>query len=62
MPHDAKGNLLVVGDKVNILATIKNICEGQDYCNCSVDFDYLMPPDNTITTIAQINTRQTEKK
>lgn len=43
MPHDANGNLLKVGDKVSIPATITVIHEAENFCNCSVVFDHPMP-------------------
>lgn len=58
MPHDAKGNLLKVGDKVAIPATVTLISTGEGYCNCSVELDHPMPPDNTKTTMSALNTRQ----
>lgn len=61
MPHDSKGNLLVVGDKVLIPATVTAIQTGDDYCNCSVKLDHPMPPDNTGTTFQALNTRQVNK-
>lgn len=61
MPHDRSGKTLVVGDKVLIPATVTAIQPGEDYCNCSVELDYLMPPDNTKSAFSAINCRQVSK-
>lgn len=58
MPHDAKGNLLQVGDKVLIPGTIKSITTSEDYCNCSVELDYPMPPYTDKIVFSAINTKQ----
>lgn len=58
MPHDANGNLLKEGDKVIIPGTIKNITTAEDYCNCTVELDFPMPPDNTPTQYSSLNTKQ----
>ena len=61
MPHDRKGNLLAVGDKVFVPAVVTGIQPGDDYCNCSLELTEKMPPDNTTTAFPAINTRQVEK-
>ena len=61
MPHDAKGNLLQVGDKVAIPGTVTRVLQDPDYCNVDVELDYLMPPGNTKSTISSLNTKQVEK-
>jgi hypothetical protein len=61
MPHDAKGNLLKVGDKIVIPGTIVSIGESPEYCNCTIEAEHKMPPDNTDTSFSAINTRQVEK-
>lgn len=62
MPHDANGNLLKVGDRVVIPATITHISEGDTgYCNCGVELVYSMPPDMTKTAFSELNTQQVEK-
>lgn len=60
MPHDLKGNLLQVGDKVNIPATVTAIQAGEEYCNLSVEFDHSMPPYTT-KMAGTFNTKQVEK-
>lgn len=61
MPHDAKGNLLSLGDKVSVSGTITFIGESHGYCNCSIELEHPMPPDNTKTSFSAINTQQVEK-
>lgn len=61
MPHDAKGNVLHVGDKVAIVGTVTQIFPSDDFCNCSVELDRPMPPNGTKSTFSAINTKQVEK-
>lgn len=61
MPHDAKGNLLKVGDKVVIPGTVTFIGEQPDYCNCTVETEHTMAGSETKSSISAINTRQVEK-
>ena len=60
MPHDANGNLLKVGDKVLIPGTITSLTESNEYCNCSVELDYAMPPyaADQKTFLSSVNTKQ----
>lgn len=58
MPHDANGNLLKEGDRVTIPGTIKSITTGEEYCNCSVELDFPMPPYTEKVTFSSINTKQ----
>lgn len=44
MPHDANGNLLKIGDKVSIPGKITLLTTSDEYCNCTVELDYSMPP------------------
>lgn len=62
MPHDAKGQKLNVGDDVLIPAKVTQICEGEDFCNCTVELEHKMPPNMTASSFSAINTRQVEKK
>lgn len=59
--HDAKGNLLKIGDKVMIPCVITEIQASEEYCNCTVELEYSMPPYTTKTTFSSINTKQLEK-
>ena len=61
MSHDANGNELKVGDAVVIFGKVTQLLVSSDYCNCSVELDQLMPPENTKSVISSINTRQVEK-
>lgn len=47
MPHDINGNLLKIGDKVMIPATVIAVQAGEEYCNLTVEYDYSMPPYTT---------------
>jgi hypothetical protein len=60
MPHDRKGNLLKVGDIVNIPAVVTNVNEGEDYCNISVETIEPMFPGNSKSTIS-LNAKQVDK-
>lgn len=60
MPHDANGKLLKVGDKVVVPATIKEIYEGEEYCNCEIELDHEMPPYKHKDTYT-LNTHQVVK-
>lgn len=61
MAHDAKGTELKIGDKVLIPGTITGIAPTDEYCNCAVDLEHFMPPEQTVTTLLNLNTRQVEK-
>jgi hypothetical protein len=61
MAHDAKGRLLEVGDKVIIPGVVKRISDYLGYCNVEVELAYLMPPEDTKSTISSLNTAQVEK-
>lgn len=58
MPHDANGNRLNVGDRVTIPGTITNLLPTEEYCNCSIELDYPMPPEGGKTSISSFNTKQ----
>jgi len=61
MPHDAKGNVLTVGDKVVIPATVTAVHQGTEFCNLDLEFDHIMPGRQSKDTYCAINTRQVEK-
>jgi len=44
-----------------IPGTITFIGESAEYCNCTIEAEHKMPPDNTDTSFSAINTRQVEK-
>lgn len=50
MPHDRKGDVLKVGDRVVVFGTVKEIWEGEEACNVRVEADSVEdehPPDLT---------------
>lgn len=60
MPHDAEGNLLQVGDIVNLPCKIKEIYMTEEYCNCSLEMVCPMYPTNRKDSVT-VNTRQVKK-
>ena len=58
MPYDANGIHLKVGDRVLIPAKVTSIAESNDFCNCSVELEAKMPPNNQSISLGSINTRQ----
>ncbi|MGB8887114.1 MAG: hypothetical protein WCC87_10355 [Candidatus Korobacteraceae bacterium] len=60
MPHDVKGKLVKVGDKVNVPCVVESVQPGKDYCNVTVRTALSMPPDGTSTSIT-LNTKQVKK-
>ena len=56
MPHDVHGALLKVGDRVVFLATIVSLCEGEEYCNVTLESVHGRRPDGTKETFSSINT------
>lgn len=60
MPHDMKGKLVKVGDKVNVPCIVKEVQPGKDYCNVTLETVVPMPPDNTSNSIV-LNTKQVKK-
>ena len=60
MPHDKNGNLIAVGDRVDIPCVVIAINPGDEYYNCTVETTEVMPPTNT-KNIITFNTKQVEK-
>ena len=60
MPHDAKGKRLEVGDTVQVVATVTQIQQTEDYCNITIKLSRLMKPADTETTFC-LNAGQVEK-
>jgi len=60
MPHDKNGQLLKVGDKVNVPCTVKVVQLGKEYCNLSVETDELMYPGDNKSTVT-LNSKQVVK-
>lgn len=61
MPHDARGNLLEIGDQVVVRFTVKQLMVAEDYCNVYLEPVIGMPPDGSQACWCTVNTRQTEK-
>lgn len=60
MPHDKNGNLIEVGDLVNIPCVVKSIYQGEEYCNVTLETTEKMYPSMTPTGIT-LNSKQVEK-
>ncbi len=62
MPHDANGQLLEVGDLVNLPARVVAIHTDGPYCNLDIELVHPMPayPDQKARYSA-LNPRQVEK-
>ena len=62
MPHDKNGNLLQVGDRVDIPCVVKSITMDEGYCNLTVETTEVMPPDNKYTNTYSLNSKQVVKQ
>lgn len=60
MPHDAKGNLLNIGDTVNVRCQVKEIHLGEEFCNVTLETNLPMFPTDNLTTIV-LNAKQVFK-
>lgn len=60
MPHDARGKLLEVGDEVLIRATVKEVHQGEEYCNVSLETATAMYPGEHRSVLV-LNGKQVEK-
>lgn len=60
MPHDKNGNLIVVGDRVDVPCVVTAVQAGDEFCNCTVETTEGMPPGGSKNTIT-FNTKQVEK-
>jgi hypothetical protein len=60
MPHDKNGNLLSVGDRVNIVGVVKEIQPGDEFCNVTLETTEPMYPGDQKTAIV-LNAKQVEK-
>jgi hypothetical protein len=59
MPHDKHGNKLNSGDIVIVRFTVKDVYDGTDYCNLSLEtVDPMYPGENK--TALTLNTQQVE--
>lgn len=61
MPHDANGNPLKVGDVVVLRAKITALCEGEEYCNVTIESEHGRRPDGAKETLSSINTGVLDK-
>jgi hypothetical protein len=60
MPHDKKGKLVSVGDRVKLELEVVSVAMGEDYCNLTAKTVIPMPPYTDPTTIT-LNMKQVEK-
>ncbi len=61
MSHDKKGTKLKIGDRVVIPGVVTGLAPTDEYHNVAIDLEHPMPPENTTTTLLNINTRQVIK-
>lgn len=61
MPHDKNGQLLQVGDVVNLLCKVKHINTENEYCNLSLETVEPMYPGDYKTAIS-VNSKQVIKQ
>lgn len=61
MPLDANGNRLQAGDTVIIPARVISVNEADDFCNCELEFQHIMPGRSALDRYGAINTLQVEK-
>jgi len=59
MPHDANGNVIKNGDRVKVAFIVKEVYQGEEYCNCSLETVHPMYPGEHKTALT-VNTRQVE--
>jgi hypothetical protein len=57
MPHDRDGELLKVGDEVNIPCRVKEIQMTEEFCNCTLESNQPMYPGNNRSSFV-VNTKQ----
>jgi hypothetical protein len=60
MPHDLKGNLVQVGDKVLVPCVVESVCTGEEYCNVTLKTTEKMFPGEYPTSIV-LNAKQVLK-
>lgn len=60
MPHDLKGNLLAVGDIVLVPARVKDLYQGDEYCNVTLETTEPMFP-GTVKSGLTLNAKQVLK-
>jgi hypothetical protein len=59
MPHDKNGRVIVAGDVVNIPCTVRDVQQGEEFCNVNLETIEPMFPrkDRSVITL---NARQVE--
>lgn len=60
MPHDSKGERVQVGDEVLIRATVREVYEGEEYCNVQLETAIPMQPSGAAYQIT-LNAGQIER-
>lgn len=58
MPHDRNGELLQVGDFVDVRFEVKEIHMAEDYCNTTLKIPGEHGPHNVVSTVV-VNAKQT---
>lgn len=61
MARYANNSEVRIGDKVIIRGTVTGISTSEDYHNCTVEVDELLPPESTKVELTILNTKQIEK-
>lgn len=62
MPHDANGNVLAVGDIVNIPCVVKEVYSVDDYCNVELESVHDFYPDKDRKEHFTINAKMVVKE
>lgn len=60
MPHDKNNQLLKVGDEVVVRFKIKSLCEGEEFCNVTLETVDGRKPDGLKETWSAVNTAVAE--
>jgi hypothetical protein len=60
MPHDKHGQVLTVGDRVTVLATVKSVTTTEEYCNVGLETVEPMYPGETRSSLT-LNAKQVER-
>lgn len=59
MPHDKNGELIQVGDFVDVRFEVKEIHMAEDYCNTTLVIPGKHEPHNVVSTVV-VNAKQTK--
>jgi hypothetical protein len=60
MPHDKNGQLLSAGDRVIVRATVREVHQGEDFCNVTLESEEGRRPDDHKETLT-LNAKVVEK-